>query len=170
MIRIREEQLQDIEAISKLNVRAFGQPQEAELVDRMRQVCNDLLSMVAMMSDQVVGHILFSPASIEGLERTVQGMALAPMAVLPEFQRQGIGSELVRAGIEQLQERQCPFIIVLGHAEYYPRFGFESASNYGIRCEWDVPDEAFMILILKENDMSGITGVARYRPEYNEAM
>lgn len=166
MIRIREEQLQDIEAISELNVRTFGQIQEAELVDKLRQNCSDLLSLVAVMQDQVVGHILFSPASIESLERTVQGMALAPMAVLPEFQRQGIGSALVRTGIEKLRERQCPFIIVLGHAEYYPRFGFDPASNYGIQSEWEVPDDAFMILVLNEADMNGISGVAKYGPEF----
>ena len=122
------------------------------------------------MQDQVVGHIFFSPAKTESLERTVQGMALAPMAVLPEFQRQEIGSELVQTGIEKLKERQCPFIIVLGHTEYYPRFGFDPASNYGIRSEWEVLDDAFMILVLNEPDMNGISAIAKYRPEFTEAM
>ena len=89
MIGIREEQPQDIEAISALNVWAFGQTQEADLVDKLRQNCNNLLSLVAVMQNQVVGHILFSPATIESRQRTVHGMALAPMAVLPECQRQG---------------------------------------------------------------------------------
>ena len=170
MIRIREEQPHDIEAISELNVQAFGQTQEADLIDKLRQNCNDLLSLVAVIQDQVVGHVLFSPARIESLERTVQGMALAPMAVLPEYQRQGIGSELVRTGIDKLKEWPCPFLIVLGHAEYYPRFGFEPASRYGIRSEWEVPDDAFMILVLNEPDMNDISVVAKYRPEFTEAM
>ena len=170
MIGIREEQPQDIEAITELNVLAFGQTQEADLADKLRQNCNDLLSLVAVMQNQVIGHILFSPATIESRQRTEHGKALAPMAVLPEFQRQGIGSKLVRTGIEKLKEWQCPFIIVLGHAEYYPRFGFEPASRHGIRSEWEVPDEVFMILVLNEPDLNSISGVSKYRPEFTEAM
>ena len=169
MITIREEQPQDIKIIHDLNKRAFGQTQEADLVDRLRQTCDDLLSLVALIENEVVGHILFTPVVVEGEQEVLQGMALAPMAVLPEYQRQGIGSELVRNGIEKLNKRQCPFIIVLGHAEYYPRFGFEPASRYGIRSEWEVPDEAFMILFLGEFEMQGGVALARYRPEFAES-
>jgi putative acetyltransferase len=97
-------------------------------------------------------------------------MALVPMGVLPEYQRQGIGAKLVRTAIEKLKKRPCPFIIVLGHAEYYPRFGFEPASRYEIRSEWQVPDDAFIVLVLNEPEMSSISGVAKYRPEFKEAM
>ena len=92
------------------------------------------------------------------------------MAVLPERQRQGIGSELVETGLAELRERDCPFVIVLGHPEYYPRFGFEPASRHGIKCEWEVPDEAFMILVLDEVRMPEAGGRARYRAEFSEAM
>ena len=170
MIGIREEQPRDIEAVRELNVWAFGQAQEADLVDELRQNCNDLLSLVAVIQNQVVGHILFSPATIESRQRMVHGMALAPMAVLPEYQRQAIGSKLVHAGIEKLRILQCPFIIVLGHAEYYPRFGFEPASHHGIRSEWEVEDDTFMILVLNEPEMKSISGVAKYRPEFMEIM
>ena len=85
------------------------------------------------------------------------------MSVLPEYQRQGIGSELVRTGITELKNGRCPFVIVLGHAEYYPRFGFERASAHGISSEWEVPDEAFMVLMLDEAVMRDASGVARYR-------
>jgi len=169
MITIREEQPQDIKIIRDLNKRAFGQMQEADLVDKLRQNCDDLLSLVGLMQDEVVGHILFTPVMVESEDNIVKGMALAPMAVLPEYQRQGIGSELVRAGIEKLKKRQCPFIIVLGHAEYYPRFGFEPASRYGVRSEWEVPDEAFMILVIGEFEMQGGVALARYRPEFAES-
>ena len=169
MITIREEQPQDIKIIRDLNKRAFGQMQEADLVDKLRQNCDDLLSLVGLMQDEVVGHILFTPVMVEREDDMVQGMALGPMAVLPEYQRQGIGSELVRAGIEKLKKRQCPFIIVLGHAEYYPRFGFEPASRYGVRSEWEVPDEAFMILVIGEFEMQGGVALARYRPEFAES-
>jgi len=93
-------------------------------------------------------------------------MALAPMAVLPEFQQRGVGSELVRTGIAELKRRLSPFVIVLGHAGYYPRFGFQPAAVYGIRSEWEVPDDAFMLLVLDESEMRGISGVALYRPEF----
>ncbi|MGD8381445.1 MAG: N-acetyltransferase [Syntrophobacterales bacterium] len=170
MVEIRKEQPQDIQIIHQVNTRTFGQLLEADLVDRLRRNCNDLLSLVAVAGNEIVGHILFSPITVEGEETTAEGMALAPMAVLPEYQRQGIGSKLVRAGIAILASSDCAFVIVLGHADYYPRFGFEPASSYGVRCEWEVPDDAFMILVLKESGMQGISGVARYRPEFAEAV
>jgi putative acetyltransferase len=170
MVEIRKEQPEDIPIIHQVNKRAFGQLLEADLVDRLRRNCKDLLSLVAVAGNEIVGHILFSSVTVEGEETTAEGMALAPMAVLPEYQRQGIGSKLVRAGIARLVSSNCAFVIVLGHADYYPRFGFEPAHSYGVRCEWEVPDDAFMILVLNESVMQGISGVARYRPEFAEAV
>ena len=93
------------------------------------------------------------------------------MAVLPQRQRQGIGSALVGRGLEILRDRCCPFVIVLGHPEYYRRFGFEPASKYGLKCQWEgVPDEAFMVLIFDKEAVAGVSGVARYRDEFDEAM
>ena len=168
MIEIREEQPRDILLIREVNMQAFGQVQEADIVDKVRRNCDDLLSLVGVAGNQVVGHTLFSPVLLKSEERTIGGMGLAPMAVLPEYQRQGIGSQLIRTGIARLARRRCPFIVVLGHAEYYPRFGFEPASRYGIRSEWEVPDDAFMILILDQSEMQDISGVAIYRPEFAE--
>jgi putative acetyltransferase len=171
MICIREERSDDIEIIRRLNEKAFVQPTEANIVERLRENCQNLLSLVAIQADQIVGHLLFSPALIEGDGKTMQGMGLAPMAVLPEFQRRGIGSLLVQEGLEILTNRSCPFVIVLGHPEYYPRFGFERASLYGIRCQWEgVPDEAFMIRILDQEAMRGASGMARYQREFYEAI
>jgi putative acetyltransferase len=168
MITIREEGPEDAQAVREVHLQAFGQILEADLVDQLRQGCDDLLALVAVMEGRIVGHILFSPAAIEGQERTVQGMALAPMAVLPEYQRQGIGSQLVQAGIEALKQAECPFIILVGHPTYYPRFGFEPAKQYGIKSEWEVPDEAFMVLVLDEQQKDGLSGVVKYRPEFSE--
>jgi putative acetyltransferase len=93
------------------------------------------------------------------------------MAVLQDYQRQGIGSKLLEKGLEILREQGCPFVIVLGHPEFYPRFGFEPASWHGLSSQWEgVPDEAFMIIVMNPTILDGIVGVARYRDEFNEAM
>jgi putative acetyltransferase len=129
------------------------------------------LSLVAAEGDRILSHILFSPASVTCGQKVTQGMGLSPMAVLPERQRQGIGSMLVRAGIDVLRERNCPFIIVLGHSGYYPRFGFVPASRHGLLCQWDgIPDEAFMVLVLDDDAMATASGAARYRREFDQAM
>ena len=170
MIKVRKELPEDKEAIHAVNTSAFGQDQEANLVNKLRQNCRGLMSLVAVVQNQVVGHILFSPATIECEDRTIRGMGLAPMAVLPDYQRQGIGAELIRAGIARLKSKGCPFVAVLGHAEYYPRFGFVPASRHGVWNEWELPAEAFMILVINESEMHGVSGVARYRPEFSEAL
>jgi putative acetyltransferase len=170
MIRIRGELPEDINAIRSVNIQAFDRTEEADAIDKLRENCSDLLSLVAVRQNEILGHILFSPVMIESEDRTTRGMGLAPVAVRPEYQRQGIGSELIRAGIAVLEARRCPLIIVLGHPQYYPRFGFERASLHGIRSEWQVPDEAFMILILDELETRNIAGVAKYRPEFAEAI
>ena len=171
MISIRREQPGDIAGVRRANELAFGQPEEAGIVDAMRQACDDLLSLVALRDGQVVGHILFSPATVEGGEGVVTGMGLAPMAVLPEHQRQGIGTKLAESGLAILRDRGCPFVIVLGHPEYYPRFGFTPASSHGVKSQWEgVPDEAFMILVMDESKLRGVSGQARYRDEFDAAM
>ena len=89
------------------------------------------------------------------------------MAVRPDRQRAGVGSRLVKRGLEILRERGCPFVVVVGHPEYYPRFGFEPASRHGLLSQWDgIRDEAFMALILDAPAMAGVSGVARYRGEF----
>jgi putative acetyltransferase len=170
MATIRKELPEDANAIRSVNTRAFGRTEEADIIDKLRRNCGDLLSFVAVREKETVGHILFSPAIVESEHETTRGMGLAPIAVQPEYQHHGIGSELIRAGIAELKSRQCPFIIVLGHPEYYPRFGFERASRHGIQSEWQVPDEAFMILILDESKMRDISGTAKYRPEFADAI
>ena len=167
MITIRTELPQDSADIRKLNELAFGREEEADIVDKLRADCSDLLSLVAVEDGELLGHVLFSPAVIEGNSDQLRGMALGPMAVLPERQNEGIGTALVREGINWLDSPACPFIIVLGHAEFYPRFGFQRATKKGVKCPWEgVPEESFMILILDQAQMSGFSGTAVYRPEF----
>jgi putative acetyltransferase len=163
-LEIREERVDDIAAARDVNRRAFGQELEGKIVDALRSNGAALLSLVASLNGQVVGHIMYSPVTVGDNAR---GVALGPMAVAPEFQRQGIGSELIQAGNRKLKDAGFPFIIVVGHADYYPRFGFRPASEHGIHCEWDIPDEAFMLLVLDESKTNCVSGLAKYRHEFS---
>jgi putative acetyltransferase len=165
---IRPERAADTSEVRRVHELAFGQPLEADLVDRLRAACADALSLVAE-DHIVVGHILFTPVIVENAARRAVGMGLAPMAVLPDRQRQGIGSQLVTRGLDILRERGCPFVVVVGHPEYYPRFGFERASTHGLASQWDgMPDAAFMVLVLNASAMADVSGVATYRDEFDE--
>ena len=171
MISVRPEKPEDREAVRAINERAFGQPQEADIVDRLRESCDDVLSLVATREGVVVGHILFSPVTLEQSGGIVEGMGLAPMAVMPEHQNRGIGTALIETGLAMLRDRRCPFVVVVGHPAYYPRFGFEPASRYGVVSQWaSVPDEAFMMLVFEEGSAGSMSGVARFRKEIDEAM
>ena len=171
MAEIRRETPEDILEIRNVNDRAFGRPDEGAIIEQLREACEGLVSFVAVVEGLVVGHVLFSPVALEVDDAAmVWGLGLAPLAVLPEWQRRGIGTELASAGLAMIRQTPCPFVVVLGHPDYYPRFGFEKASRHGIRCQWDsVPDEAFMVLILDREAMRGATGVARYRGEWDAA-
>jgi len=171
MISIRPEEPNDHSAVHAINLAAFEGGPEAVLVDTLRLSCPDYLSLVAEDGRKVVGHILFTPVMVESPDGVVEGMGLAPMAVSPDRQRSGIGSLLVRHGLEVLQKRPCPFVVVLGHPEYYPRFGFERASSYGLQSQWEgVPDEALMVLVFDPTVLLDGGGVARYRDEFDAAM
>lgn len=169
MVHVREEQAEDEKQIRFVNEKAFDGLKEANIVDALRRSSGSTLSLVAVVEGHVVGHILFSPVIIESSGRQVQGVGLAPLAVLPEYQRQGIGSKLVREGLRILCGLSCPFVVVVGYPDYYRRFGFETVSKYGVRSQWEgVPNESFMILILDESAMRQVSGVARYRSEFDE--
>ncbi|MEN6341206.1 MAG: N-acetyltransferase [Methanospirillum sp.] len=168
LIVLREERPGDEAAVREVHTVAFEGPVEARIVDRLREACTDLVSLVAVDDGRIVGHVLFSPATVE---RGPGGMGLAPLAVLPEYRRRGIGLALVERGLSALRDRGCPFVVVLGHPGYYPRFGVDRASVHGLASQWEgIPDEAFMVLVLDAAAMAGAGGVARYRPEFDEAM
>ncbi len=168
MINVREERPEDFEAVRRVNELAFGQPQEAALVESLRAVADPHISLVAEVEGQVVGHIFFSPVTIESERETQEALGLAPMAVLPEFQGRGVGSRLVREGLEECLKRGHEVVFVLGHPEYYPRFGFEPTQPRGITCEYAVPEEVFMLKELREGALAGRTGVVKYHEEFGK--
>ena len=167
MIDIREELPGDEAAVRLVNLAAFEEGPEAGLVDRLRAAGADYHSFVAIEHDKIIGHILFTPVTVDGQD--VVGVGLAPMAVTPAHQRQGIGSELVRYGLEQMRAKKYPFVVVLGHPGYYPRFGFERASCFGFRSQWEgVPDDVFMVTVFDSAALPAGGGVVRYRIEFGE--
>jgi putative acetyltransferase len=170
-IQIRQERPGDEKGVFEANFRAFGRDTESKVIDLLRINCPERTSLVAEDGGKITGHILFTPAWIASEQNTVAGMGLAPLAVDPECQRKGIGSALVEAGLAELRTAGVPFLVVVGHPGYYSRFGFERASKYGIRCEYDsVPDAAFMILVFQPQAIQGIRGTVKMRPEFNAAI
>lgn len=167
MIFIRPEKSKDTEAIHFLLQQAFGRPDEADLVDTLRERGKFTLSMVAIHDDRVVGHILFSPVTVESKRETPKAVGLAPMAVLPPYQQQGIGSKLVRTGLEECARAGHEVVVVIGDPGYYRRLGFFPAKPLGLECEFDVPDDVFMVVGLCEGALEGTEGIVKYQPEFN---
>ena len=162
---IRTEKLEDVEAVRQVNIAAFDRETEANLVDRLRGIPSTF-SFVAVQSDRIVGHLFFSPVIVEGecLKKKILG--LAPVAVLPDYQRQGIGSLLIREGLKECVRSGFQAVVVLGHPNFYPRFGFIPASRKSLGCEYDVPDEVFMVLELESGALQDCSGTVKYRSEF----
>ncbi len=167
MLILRPEIPADIPAVHEVNARAFETPAEANLVDTLRARGAGILSLVADLDGTVIGHIFFSLVTISGPQGDFQAVGLAPVAVLPVHQSRGVGSALINKGLEELRGMGYQAVILLGHPDYYPRFGFRPASNWGIRFTVEVPDPAFMALELIPGALDGISGVARFQPEFD---
>jgi len=167
VIIIRRERPSETSAVRRVNEQAFGQRAEADLVDALRQRDEFLISLVAIEDEQVVGHILFSPVTVQSDRASWSAMGLGPMAVLPQHQGKGIGSQLVEVGLEECRKTGHEVVVVLGHPEFYPRFGFEPSKPLGIRWEKEVPEEVFMVTELREGALAGRRGVVKYLPEFD---
>ena len=163
---IRAEKENDRDAVYSVNASAFETPFEANLVDALLEQAQPVVSLVAEDNGEVVGHIMFSPVSLSEYP-DLKLMGLAPMAVAPEHQRKGIGSALVRAGLEQCKQLGFAAVVVLGHPEYYPRFGFSPSSRFGIVSEYEVPEDVFMAMELQPGALSGKTGRVKYHAAFS---
>jgi putative acetyltransferase len=161
---VRFETADDVAAVREVNQRAFDGPLEARIVDALRG-SPDSISLVATADQEVVGHILFTPVTVES-SAAVRVAGLAPMAVLPAFQRRGVGGEMVRAGFEACRRLDYGAVVVVGHPEYYPRFGFQPADSWDLQYADPVPRDVFMAIELRPGALSGCAGVVRFRPEF----
>ena len=157
---VRSEKPEEHGQIRLVNEAAFGQPDEADLVDSLRNEGVVLASLVAELETRVVGHILFSRMSIETSSDRVSAVALAPMAVLPEQHHRGIGGKLIKHGLDLLRRQGEQVVIVVGHPDYYPRFGFSTDKARSLASPF--PPEVFMALELRPSALDGVRGKVRY--------
>lgn len=164
MITIRTETSNDLCAIRHVVELAFGQTGEARLVEALRQADALITSLVAVEEEQIVGHIALSALAIDSQDTKMNAVALAPFAVLPAHQRRGIGSELVRRGIDDCRGAGDRTVLVLGEPAFYQRFGFTKASLHDIHCPFDVLDEAFMAAELFPGALARHSGTVQYHP------
>jgi len=169
-VKIRRETGGDHQNITVVNDLGFGQKNEGQLILRLRKTRKYIpgLSLVAEIEGRIVGHILFYPIDIKSEGTVFPSLALAPMAVLPEYQKKRIGSQLVKEGLKRARRLGFKSVIVLGHAAYYPRFGFEPAGKWSIRPPFEVPDDVFMALELVRDGLKGIQGTVEYPSEFND--
>lgn len=170
MYEIRPEREEDIKEIKKINDDAFGQENEAKLIAEIRSSDGFVpeLSLVALGdTGQIIGHILFSVIHIQTQHEKIATLALAPMAVSPDMQNQGIGSALVRDGLIRSKMLGYESVIVLGHPQFYPKFGFKPAIEKGVKPPFEVPDEVFMALELERDSLGQAAGTVVYPPAFS---
>jgi len=175
-ITIRKETPEDYLWVIELTDRAFetleiSNHNEGKLVDNLRKASTFIeeLSLVAEFDGKVVGHILFTPIVIDNSVQQFHSLVLAPVSVLPEFQKMGIGGQLIVTGHQKAKELGFQSSILLGHPEYYPRFGYKPASTWGIKTHFELPsDDVFMAVELTEGALSNVSGMVIFPPEFGE--
>ena len=166
-MEIREEREGDCEGIQRVHLGAFEGDVEVRLVDLLRARGKAVVSLVAIVNAEVVGHVLFSQVTIDGCSSDARALGLAPVGVLPAFQRNGIGSRLIREGLSRCAAAGHDIIVLIGEPRYYARFGFQPAKPCGLDNEYGVSEE-FMVLELAEGALDRTRGLVRYAPEFAE--
>lgn len=174
MVTIRQEQQSDYKKTEEVVQKAFLKEEfsdktEHELVSRIRK-CEAFipeLSIVAV-NEEIVGHILLSKIKIEQGATSVESLALAPVSVARGYQKKGIGGKLIGAALEKAKELGYGSVVVLGHPEYYPKFGFKKASEWNIKAPFEVHEEVFMVVELRENALEGVEGIVQYSSAFAE--
>jgi putative acetyltransferase len=164
---VRADAAGDAPAVRAVHMAAFDRPAEADLVEALRRTGALAVSCVAEADCVVVGHVALSPVTLGADRGRPRVLGLGPMAVAPERQRTGIGTALVRDALARARAAGWTAAVVLGHPEYYPRFGFRPASTFGIGCRYDVPDAAFMAMELVPGSLAGTSGTVEYHPAFD---
>lgn len=174
-ITIRKEKQTDYPSVHKVIENAFktlaiSDHKEQFLVERLRKSDAFIseLSLVAEFESKIVGHILLTKIKIKNNQEVINALALAPLSVLPHFQGQGIGGMLIKKAHSIAKKLNHKLIVLIGHANYYPRFGYVRADKYGIKLAFEVPEENFMVKVLGKNGMDAINGIVAYPKEFNE--
>ena len=168
-MKIRPALPDDAQQIRAINQQAFAGETEAELIETLAHSGLALISLVVEEQHQLIGHALFSPVRLLGSVSAPAIAALGPMAVLPQWQGRGVGSALVTTGLSYCRRAGYAAVVVLGHPDYYPRFGFVPASRFNINSEFKVPDEVFMLKELQAAALDGVSGTIQYHPAFNQA-
>lgn len=169
-INLRPEQSDDYEGITRVNDLSFQRKAEGKLVEELRKLkdFDPGLSIVAESGNEIIGHILFTPVTIENNGQVYQSLTLAPMAVLPEYQKRSIGKLLVIYGLQMAKDAGHESVFVLGHPSYYPKLGFKKASNWNIKSPFPAPDEAFMAIELVKGNLDHVEGKVVFPPAFDE--
>ena len=163
MIDVRPERPSDAAAIRQVLVEAFGGADEADLVEALRTRGELVVGLVAEVDGQIAGYVAFSPVEVDPAPPVrLMAVGLAPLAVSVAHQRRGVGERLTWAGLDACRRRGEQAAVVLGHSDYYPRFGFSRADRRGLRCEFESPPESFMALELVDGALDGVHGLVRY--------
>jgi len=167
-MKIRSFAAGDADAVYEVHRRAFdGRTDESRIVQRLHDADKAVVSLVAVENNRIVGHVLFSPTSVDDPAENLELVGLAPVGVLPEHQNEGVGSSLIERGLVECREAGADAVVVLGDPEYYSRFGFERASEYGLGNEYGA-DEGFMVKPLHGGALDDVDGVVTYRPEFQQ--
>ena len=171
-LTIRPESKRDYLQIKQINDLAFNQENEGIMIENLRSKPEFIpeLSLIAKLENEIVGHILFLPLKIKNNNSEFTTLSLAPMAVKSEYQKMGIGGKLMKKGFEVSKELGFTSIIVLGYPEYYPKFGFKPAINWGIKPPIDVPSEVFMAIELEKDALKDVSGTVEFPLEYYDAL
>ncbi|MGL5087189.1 MAG: GNAT family N-acetyltransferase [Clostridium sp.] len=166
---IRRENSSDFKQVGLLIKEAFNNNFEKELVENLRNNPKHIteLSLIAEDVNELAGHILFTEIIVKGTSDYIGGLALAPLAVKPSYQNIGVGRALIHQGLLLARALGYKFVIVLGHSDYYKKFDFVNASTFGIKCPFEVPDDVFMAIELRENSLHNISGIVEYLPEFS---
>lgn len=174
-ITIRQEQTEDYGAVHKTVELAFKDVEESDhsepfLVDKLRQTDAFVpeLSLVAETDGKIIGHILLTKVEIVSENNSVTSLGLAPVSVLPKYQKQGVGSALIREAHKRATELGYGSIVLLGHKDYYPKFGYKQAIDFGIEFPFDVPHEYCMVIELRPKALKGVRGKIKYARPFGE--